>query len=97
MKRALLIALALLSGSAWSADVTLPDYERIELDNGTVLLLSEKHDVPLVGMRAVVRGGSAADPASPKRLPVLVAHCPRVRTSRPFPFRPSSCLETWSS
>jgi hypothetical protein len=33
MKRALLFALALLSGSAWSADVTLPDYERIELDN----------------------------------------------------------------
>ena len=73
MRRTLLIALALLTGPAWSADVTLPDYERIELDNGTVLLLSEKHDVPLVGMRAVVRGGSATDPKGLAGLADLLA------------------------
>ena len=73
MRRALCIALVLLTGSAWSADVTLPDYERIELDNGTVLLLSEKHDVPLVGMRAVVRGGSATDPDGRAGLANLLA------------------------
>ena len=73
MRRVVLIALALLTGSAWSADITLPDYERIELDNGTVLLLSEKHDVPLVGMRAVVRGGSAADPKGQAGLADLLA------------------------
>jgi predicted Zn-dependent peptidase len=65
--------LALITSSAWSADVTLPDYERVELDNGTVLLLSEKHDVPLVGMRAVVRGGSAADPVGRAGLADLLA------------------------
>jgi predicted Zn-dependent peptidase len=73
MKRALFIALVLLTGSAWSADVTLPDYERVELDNGTILLLSEKHDVPLVGMRAVVRGGSATDPKGRSGLADLLA------------------------
>lgn len=54
-----LLAFASLAGAA----VTLPDYERVVLDNGTVLLLSEKHDVPLVGLSAVVRGGAAVDPA----------------------------------
>ena len=75
MRRALFTALALLIGpAAWSAGVTLPDYERVELDNGTVLLLSEKHDVPLTGMRAVVRGGSSADPAGRAGLAGLLAN-----------------------
>ena len=75
MRRALFTALTLLIGTtAWSAGVTLPDYERVELDNGTVLLLSEKHDVPLTGMRAVVRGGSSADPAGRAGLAELLAN-----------------------
>ena len=73
MKRALFVILTLLTGTAWSADVTLPEYERVELDNGTVLLLSEKHDVPLVGMQAVVRGGSAIDPEGRAGLAGLLA------------------------
>ena len=73
MRRALLFTLALLGGSAWSADITLPDYERVELDNGTVLLLSEKHDVPLIGMRAVIRGGAATDPEGRGGLAGLLA------------------------
>jgi len=67
MRLALFAALAatllMLAAPARSVDVTLPDYERVVLDNGTVLLLSEKHDVPLIGLNAVVRGGSVADPA----------------------------------
>jgi len=74
MRRALFVALTLLAGSAWSADITVPDYERVELDNGTVLLLSEKHDVPLVGMRAIIRGGSAADPVDRAGLANLLAN-----------------------
>jgi zinc protease len=42
--------------------VTLPDFERVELDNGTVLLLNEQHDVPLVAVSAILRGGAVADP-----------------------------------
>ena len=47
---------------ALAAGIELPEYERVELDNGAVLLLSEKHDVPLIGLRAVIRGGASADP-----------------------------------
>lgn len=36
------LALTLLSGAAVAQGVTLPDFERVELDNGTVLLLSER-------------------------------------------------------
>ena len=48
--------------SAVLADgVTLPAAERVVLDNGVVLILNENHDVPLIGLRAVVRGGATAD------------------------------------
>ncbi len=73
MKRPLLILLLLFAPVAWAADLTLPDYERVELANGAVLLLSEKHDVPLIGLRAVVRGGSAADPVAQSGLARLLA------------------------
>ena len=63
MKRIAVLLLALLVSPAWGNEIRLPDYERIVLDNGAVLLIAEKHDVPLVGLRAVVRGGAAADPA----------------------------------
>ena len=72
--RALLTAIALLlTGVASANDVSLPDYERVVLDNGTVLLLAEKHDVPLVGLHAIVRGGSVADPADKAGLAELLA------------------------
>ena len=73
MKSALCVVLSLFAGLAWSADITLPDYERVELENGVVLLLSEKHDVPLIGLRAVVRGGSVTDPAGKAGLTELLA------------------------
>ncbi|MDJ0700321.1 MAG: pitrilysin family protein [Woeseiaceae bacterium] len=55
-------ALLLASATAFTAGVTLPEYKRVELDNGTVLLLIEKRDVPLVGVQALLRGGAVADP-----------------------------------
>ena len=53
-----LFAVILLAvvGGASAEGVTLPAVERIELDNGAVLLLVERHDVPLIGIEAVVRG-----------------------------------------
>ena len=63
LQRAIVSGLAVFLGSgALAAGIELPDHERIELGNGTVLLLSEKHDVPLIGLRAVIRGGASADP-----------------------------------
>ncbi|MGB5687879.1 MAG: pitrilysin family protein [Woeseiaceae bacterium] len=73
MRNPLLLAILLLSPALWAADFSLPEYERIELPNGAVLLLSEKHDVPLIGLQAVVRGGSVADPVGQGGLAELLA------------------------
>ena len=63
----------LLFASGVRADVALPEFERVELDNGVVLLISEKHDVPLVGLEAVIRGGAIQDPAEMNGLANLLA------------------------
>jgi len=52
----------LLSATALAQGVTLPAIERLELDNGVVIVLLEKRDVPLVGLEAVIRGGAVSDP-----------------------------------
>ncbi len=70
----LMLAFAALAfGVALADDVTLPPAERIVLENGTVLILTENHDVPLIGLRAVLRGGAAADPAGKHGLANLLA------------------------
>jgi len=53
--------------------VTLPDVTRVVLDNGTVLLLHEKRDVPLVGAQVVIRGGATTDPEGRSGLSSLFA------------------------
>ena len=73
MRRLFTIAALLLSGFAVAQDISLPDYDRVVLDNGAVLLLAEKHDVPLVGLQAVVRGGTAADPVERAGMASLLA------------------------
>ncbi len=74
IRSALLLTLSALSLSAVHAqDILLPAIERIELDNGAVFLLSEKHDVPLIGAEVLVRGGAVSDPASMSGLSSLLA------------------------
>lgn len=63
----------LLLAAGALADVSLPAYERVELENGALLLLSERHDVPLVGLEAVVRGGAITDPEGLNGLAALFA------------------------
>ena len=68
------VLLFLLSITASAQDgVTLPDASRIVLDNGLVLLLNEKHDVPLIGFTAILKGGAAADPEDQEGLADLFA------------------------
>lgn len=55
-------AAILLVSRAAALEVALPSHERVELPNGTILILSEKRDVPLVGLQAIVRGGAVTDP-----------------------------------
>jgi zinc protease len=42
--------------------IKTPPYERVQLANGTALLLMERHDVPLLSFVAMVRGGALSDP-----------------------------------
>jgi zinc protease len=44
-------------------EITLPEYERYELDNGMVIYLMEDHTLPLVGGSAIIRTGSRYEPA----------------------------------
>ena len=75
MKRSALLALGLffLSFAVHAQGVTLPPSERIVLDNGTVLILSEKHDVPLVSVDILLRGGSLGDPDGKEGVSSLLA------------------------
>lgn len=45
------------------AGFDIPRPQRIELENGIVVLLLEDHELPLVEVTALVRAGSALDPA----------------------------------
>jgi len=67
------LVLLLQAGLAAAAGVTLPDFDRVELPNGTVLLLSEKPDVPLVAATAILRGGAVVDPEGRSGLANVVA------------------------
>jgi predicted Zn-dependent peptidase len=67
------LLLLLLTGAARGTDLMLPEFERVELENGTVLLLNEKHDVPLIGLTAMIRGGAATDPQDKAGLAALFA------------------------
>lgn len=65
---------AFLSGAAaFGQGVTLPEFERVELENGAVLLLHEQRDVPLVAISAVLRGGAVSDPQGLNGLAALFA------------------------
>ena len=67
------LVLCVYAQAGLTAGVTLPDVTRVELDSGTVLLLHEKRDVPLVGAKVVVRGGAVTDPEGRAGLSSLFA------------------------
>jgi zinc protease len=63
----------LVAGPAFAQGVTLPEAHRVELENGIVFVLNEKHDVPLIGLQAVLLGGAANDPPGKAGLSSIVA------------------------
>jgi zinc protease len=58
---------------AASNGVKVPAFERVQLPNGTVVLLMERHDVPLIAFSAVLRGGAVSDPAGASGVASLLA------------------------
>lgn len=71
MKR--LAAILCLSAALASAQVRLPKYDRDTLPNGMVVILAPKHDVPLITLRAVIRGGAESESAEKAGLAALTA------------------------
>lgn len=62
MRYLILLMVLAAPGLTAAQGVTLPAVERVVLDNGVVLILHRKDDVPLVGLEASVRGGAVSDP-----------------------------------
>ncbi|QIL20222.1 pitrilysin family protein [Thermomonas sp. HDW16] len=59
------ISIALVAAFAFNAataaDIKLPDYQTVTLDNGATVLLMPRKDVPLIAANIAVRGGALAD------------------------------------
>lgn len=74
MKRLLPLILILpLLSAGGTQGVKLPPYEREVLPNGAVIITVRKPNVPLITLRALVLGGSEADPAGKAGLASLTA------------------------
>ena len=67
------IVVVVLAGQSLAQGVSLPVPQRVVLDNGIVLLVHERRDVPLIGLQAMIRGGAITDPAGKAGLASLVA------------------------
>jgi zinc protease len=74
MKSVVATLLLICSALALAADngVKVPPFERVQLSNGAVVLLMERHDVPLIAFSAVLRGGAISDPAGESGLASLL-------------------------
>ncbi|TWI69981.1 putative Zn-dependent peptidase [Pseudoduganella lurida] len=54
-------ALFAATGASAAAAFKLPQFETVKLPNGLTVLLMERHEVPLVAVRAVVKAGAVDD------------------------------------
>jgi len=87
-----LLALATFSlmicSAASAQSLRLPPHEKVVFKNGLTVLLMEKHGVPMVSFSAIVKTGSAADPAGQEGLASVTAELLRkgtkTRTAQQF-------------
>ena len=61
MKKTVAIALLATAASAGAAEFRLPAFETTKLPNGLTVYMMERHEVPLIAVRAVVKAGSVND------------------------------------
>jgi len=57
--------LAACSASVFAAEFRLPAFDTVTLPNGLTVYLMERHEVPLISVRAVVKAGAVNDAAQP--------------------------------
>src|SRR5260221_12398140 len=70
---ALTMAALALASSAAAQRLHLPPHEKFVLKNGLTVLLLEKHGVPMINLFAIVKTGSAPDPAGEDGLASITA------------------------
>src|SRR5258708_37904391 len=70
---ALSMAVLFLTSSSAAQTLHMPAHEKYVLKNGLAVLLLEKHGVPMINLYAVVKTGSAADPAGEEGLASITA------------------------
>jgi zinc protease len=70
---ALAIAGLFLTSSVAAQTLHMPPHEKYVLKNGLTVLLLEKHGVPMINVFALVKTGSAADPAGQSGLASITA------------------------
>jgi zinc protease len=70
---ALTMAVLSLTSSAAAQTLHMPPHEKYVLKNGLTVLLLEKHGVPMINLYAIVKTGSAADPAGEDGLASITA------------------------
>jgi predicted Zn-dependent peptidase len=58
-------AAALSTAPAMAAEFRLPAFDTVKLPNGLTVYLMERHEVPLISVRAVVKAGAVNDAAQP--------------------------------
>lgn len=58
-------ALAASTLAAGAAEFRLPEFDTVTLQNGLTVYLMERHDVPLISVRAVVKAGAVHDGRQP--------------------------------
>ncbi|MDO8179598.1 MAG: pitrilysin family protein [Undibacterium sp.] len=61
MKNALALSLVFVSAYSVAGEFRLPAFETSKLSNGLTVMLMERHDVPLIAMRAVLKAGAVSD------------------------------------
>ncbi len=62
---ALAAALLAAPAAALAAEFRLPEFDTVTLPNGLTVYLMERHDVPLISVRAVVKAGAVNDGKQP--------------------------------
>jgi predicted Zn-dependent peptidase len=79
--RLLVFSLAVPAG-VFAQSIHLPPHEKVVFKNGLTVLLLEKHGVPLVNLTALIKTGSAADPAGEDGLASITAELLRKGTEK---------------
>src|SRR3972149_5550411 len=92
-KYILIIILIIMSFAPASAFAAEPIGKRIVLKNGMVLLLSEKHTIPMVTINMAIKAGSTAEPEDKPGLASITASLLMQGTKRRTASRISSEID----